>query len=277
MLIANSGGEAQLTTDRERVRRWLFPIIAVTAVAVFLVAPWSFEHKAHAVLHGLCAQRPSHSLRLGDRVLPFDARMTGIYGGCLVAAGYLALRGRSRAFRLPPPATLATLGCFVAAMALDGLNSLLLDLGLWHPYAPDNRLRLATGLLTGTALAVVLCFVLATTIWREGRWEQPVVAGVRELLVITALQVPVALAALSSIGALYVPIAMLLLLAAAAVVAALMLVVLLLLRRADRSFVRVAELSAPGAVALVLAIAVMAAIAGGRVLLERLTDAPPLT
>ena len=277
MLIVNRGGESQDTTGRERVRRWLFPSVAITAVALFLAAPWPFEHKAHAALHGLCAQRPSHSLQLGDRLLPFDARMTGIYGGCLVAACYLAARGRFRAFRLPPTSVLAALGCFVVAMAADGLNSLLLDLGLWHPYAPDNRLRLVTGLLAGTTLAVVLCYVLATTIWRQGRWEQPVVTGLGELLFLTALQVPFGLAALSGIGALYVPMTMFLLLAAAAVVAALMLVVLLLLRRADGSFAEVAQLSPPGALALVLALAVMGAIAGGRFLLERLADAPPLT
>ena len=253
------------------------PLVVLAALAAFLAAPWSFEHKAHAALHGLCAQRPSHSLRLGDRTLPFDARMTGIYGGCLVAAGYLAARGRLRAFRLPPLPVLITLGLFVGAMAVDGFNSLFVDLGLWHPYPPDNRLRLASGLLTGTALAAILCFVLGTTLWRDGDRDQAPVNLVRELLVISALQVPFALAALSGAGALYVPLATLLLVAATAVVAALMLVAVVLLRRADGTFGSAGELGGQASLAFLLTIGVMGAVAGGRFLLEDLTGAPPLT
>ena len=49
----------------------------------FFVSVPMLEHKAHAFLHGICAQRPSHSLQVGDELLPFDARMTGIYTGFL--------------------------------------------------------------------------------------------------------------------------------------------------------------------------------------------------
>lgn len=258
-------------------RRFLFPLAVLTVLAAFFGAPWPFAHKAHLALHGLCAQRPSHSLYLGGEALPFDARMTGIYGGFLVTAGYLMARGRLRAFRLPPIRVMALLALFVAALALDGTNSLLIDLGLPHPYAPDNRLRVATGLLTGIALATILCFVVATTLWREGEWDRAPIGGMRELAAVTALQMPLAVAVVSGAGVLFGPLAMALVVSAVAVVGALALVVVVLVARRDRSFGSVGQLQVPLTGALLLALVVMATFAGGRVLLERLTNAPPLT
>src|SRR5215211_1548630 len=88
-------------------RSYLFPLLLGGLIATFFCLPWSFEHKAHAYLHGLCAQRPSHSLIMGELALPFDARMTGIYGGFLVTSSYLLLRGRFVAWRLPDRPVLA--------------------------------------------------------------------------------------------------------------------------------------------------------------------------
>lgn len=258
-------------------RRFVFPLAALAVLGAFLAAPWPFAHKAHLALHGLCAQRPSHSLYLGGEALPFDARMTGIYGGFLVTAGYLALRGRLRGFRLPPARVMALLAIFVAAMALDGTHSLLLDLGLPHAYEPDNRLRVATGLLTGVALATILCFVLSTTLWRDGAWDQAPIDGLRDLTVVTALQVPLGVAVFSGAGVLFPPLAMALVVSAVAVVGSLALVVLVLVARRDRSYASVGQLQIPLTGALLVALVVMAGFAGGRVLLERLLNVPPLT
>ena len=62
---------------------------------VFLALPWSIEHKAHLALHGLCAQRPSHTYTFNGRLLPFDARMTGIYSGFLVTTSVLFAERRA--------------------------------------------------------------------------------------------------------------------------------------------------------------------------------------
>ncbi len=277
LLFAESGGAHGAAVGWAVGGRLLFPAVVMGLLAVFMLAPGSFEHKAHAALHGLCAQRPSHSFELGGRMLPFDARMTGIYGGFLGASAVFGWRRRFRGFRLPPKRVMVALGLFVAAMAIDGANSLLVDLGLWHAYAPDNGLRLATGLLTGIALATVLCFVLATTLWREGRREQAPIAGLGELGLVVAVQVPFALAALSGSRMLYFPVAALLLVAAVAVVAVLLLVVVVLVGGNEGGFERVGQLQVPATIALVAGVVVMAVFAGGRFLLERLTDAPPLT
>ena len=277
LLIANEIGAQRSVRDRVLPGSVLFPAAVLGLLAVFRVAPGSFEHKAYAALHGLCAQRPSHSFELGGRTLPFDARMTGIYGGFCGASAFMAVRRRYRAFRLPPRRTMVALGLFVGAMAIDGTNSLLADLRLWHAYEPENGLRLATGLLTGVALAVVVCFLLATTLWREGRWDQAAVGGLGELGMVTAIQAPFALAVLSGVGPLYVPVVLLLLLSALAVVAALMLVVVVLAHGRERAFASVGQVQATATGALLLGALVMVAFAGGRFLLERWTGAPPLT
>ena len=247
----------------------LLPILAAGALAAFLAFPVPLDAKTYAALHGLCAQRPSHSFLLGDRQLPFDARMTGIYGGFLATSIYLALRGRYRVFGLPKMSAGMALVAGVALMGVDGINSLLVDLGLWHPYEPRNEVRLATGLLTGVALAVTICYLLATTLWQRGRASVRVVNGLGEIALLVALQVPLAAVVISGLGWLYVPIALLLLVSAVAVVSALALIVVTIVRRRDNSYGALGQLDGAATGSFVIGLAVMALIAGGRFWLER--------
>lgn len=260
--------------------RWpeygLVLMVITVSAGIFLLAPWSFEAKARAALHGLCAQRPSHSLLLGDHMLPFDARMTGIYGGFLVTTLFLGIKHRFRAFRLPPRRVVVVLAGFVLAMGFDGTNSLLLDLQLDHPYHPRNGLRLITGLLTGIALATLICFLVSSTLWRRGRYDTAPIQSLREVGLLLVLQVPFAAAALSGASILYVPMVSFLLVSAVLVVAAIMLVVVVLIRGQEGSFESVAGLQPSTLVAVVLAVVVMAAFSGGRHLLEQATGAQPL-
>src|SRR4051812_13030157 len=76
---------------------WLFFGRVSGWLVALVMAPWPLAAKFHAVVHGLCAQRPSHSFALGGTNLPFDARMTGIYGGTLTTILFLLARGRWRA------------------------------------------------------------------------------------------------------------------------------------------------------------------------------------
>jgi uncharacterized membrane protein len=258
-------------------RRYLFPLTFGVLFLAFFAAPWPLSHKAHAVLHGLCAQVPSHTLQLGGQALPFDARMTGIYGGFLVTGIYLCAHSRYRATRLPSWRSIAVLVSFVGVMAVDGTNSFLRDMLLWHPYTPDNRLRLATGLLTGVALAIAITFLLASTLWRKPLVTQPVINGPRELLLITALQVPFAVACTSTLGFLFVPITVYLLSAAVLALTGLMLATVVLLKRTDCSFAGVAEIQTSAFIALLLALGVIFFFSGGRFLLENFVGPPALT
>jgi uncharacterized membrane protein len=260
-------------------RRWRvapFPALVVAAVGLFLAAPWSLEHKAHMALHGLCAQRPSHTFAFDGRLLPFDGRMTGIYGGFLVTAAYLVACGRHRAFGLPRWPVLGALALGVGALAVDGTNSLLVDLRLWHPYEPANLYRLATGLATGVALAVAVCFMVSTTVWRTGRARQRVVEGLDEVGLLALLQLPFAWAVLAGPAWFYFPLTIFLLVAATAAIAALMLVVVVLLRRQEGTFTAVVQMQGAASWALIGAVIAMALLAGGRVLLEQWTGAQPM-
>jgi uncharacterized membrane protein len=257
-------------------RAYLFPVVSGLVVLLFLAAPWSLEHKAHAALHGLCAQRPSHSFWLGDHRLPFDARMTGIYSGFLVSAVYLGWHGRFRAAALPSFTSLAVLIGFVGIMGIDGFNSLFLDMGWRYGYEPDNRLRLVTGLMTGVGLAAAIFILFGMALWRRPRLDQKVITSPWEPFLLLALQLPLVLVILSGEGWLYGPVALLLVGTATAVVSSLALVVIVMLRYADNSFERVEQLQGYAVVALLVGIAVMAAIGGGRYALEALTNAPPV-
>jgi uncharacterized membrane protein len=110
---------------------------------------------------GICAQLPTHTLRPGGVALPLCARNTGIYTGAALSFGILRARGRQRAMLPPPPPVVAFLLTCIAAMAVDGMNSVAADLALPHLYPPTNALRLATGFGAGMALALLLAPVIA--------------------------------------------------------------------------------------------------------------------
>jgi uncharacterized membrane protein len=258
-------------------RRYLFPLSFGLLLLAFFAAPWPLAHKAHAALHGLCAQVPSHTLRLGDQPLPFDSRMTGIYGGFLVSSIYLALKGRYRASRIPSIRSISVLAVFIIAMGLDGTNSLMRDMQIWHPYTPDNRLRLATGMLTGVALAAIIAFLLASTLWRHPIAADAVVRGPAEIALIVALQAPFAAICLFGPGILFAPVVVFLLVAAVGALTSIMLSAVVLFRRTDCTFQRAEELQASAFIALIIAVGVMFLFSGGRFLLEHYAGPPALT
>lgn len=268
-------GVAPRTTPRDWARQlatlppaaWLFLGLLATSIAVLVAAPWPAELKFRAVLHGLCAQRPSHSFALGGTDLPFDARMAGIYGGALTTALFLLARGRWRAIRLPSRGILATLILFVALMGADGVNSTLQDFGLPYAYEPQNWLRLGTGLLMGVSLGVMLLYLLNATLWA---WVAPpqLVASWGEFAAILALVGGFGLLVASGWGWLYLPLATALTAGAVGVVLTLALTLLILLYGRENRARRATDVAGFASVALLLGYAVMALIAVGRWYLE---------
>ncbi len=272
-------GLVQTDGETGQTRAIRLPVLSLTAaaaLAVFLFAPWPLAHKAYALLHGLCAQRPSHSFALGGTLLPFDARMTGIYGAFAIAACWLLVNGRLRAWRLPPKSVLVLLTAFVALLAIDGGNAFLLDIGVGPLYPPDNRLRVVTGALTGISLAVALCHVLATTLWRPGDRQVATIRGIGEVALLVLLQVPLVVAIWSGWGWLSAPVTLLLVGSAIAVVTSLTLASLTMLRLRDGTYRTAAELHGVAAVSLLIALAGMGAIAGARFWAEQAFGIVPL-
>ena len=136
------------------------------ALLIFLPGGSLLDHLRWLV-SGICAQMPTHSFYPAGERLPLCARNTGIYLGFMVTLLTLYASGRGRVQRLPSRSITIVLGCGIAALGIDGLNSLALDLGLPHLYQPDNLLRLATGFATGLALAAFTLPLLNRLFWCE--------------------------------------------------------------------------------------------------------------
>ena len=243
----------------------------------FLLAPGSIALKTHVALHGLCAQRPSHSLLIDGAALPMDARMTGIYIGATIAVGCLMAFGRLRATRTPSRAVVVALALFVVALAIDGFNALLVDIGSAHPYDPSNELRLATGILAGTALGIVLGHLFAASIWAQSDPQRAVVASPFELLVPIGVSGAIGALAAADLSILYAPFAGGLLLAAVAVFSMLGIIMVALISDrgwSHRSFNDLVPLAMAGFVAAVL---IIAALSWFRFMAEKFIGLPQLT
>ena len=149
-------------------------------VVVFILLPWSLQQKLFAVPYGIDPQRPSHTYVLGGQQMPLEARKTGMFGGFLLVYLALLAAGRTRAAAFPPRRILAVLLGFVAVMAIDGLNATFFDLGWPHLYAPDLRLRLATGLLMGLTMAALLLPAINGSLWRDIS-DVPSLSGIKDV------------------------------------------------------------------------------------------------
>lgn len=254
-------------------RFWLWYVVALAGVALFMLVPGGFAEKSRALLHGLCAQTPTHSFAFGGQLLPFDARMTGIYSGVLMTLAYLLARGRILAWGMPSWRIVVTLAVFVGAMAADGFNSLFTDLGLWHPWTPGNAARLVTGYLAGVALGVVLAWLLGSAVYRVGK-RHAGIRGFADIAMILIPLVPFAVILYSEAAWLYVPISMLLVLSAWLTMSVLALAVVVLALRLDERVDRVQGLHIPGAAAAVFGLAIMLSLALGRMWLETTLGIP---
>jgi uncharacterized membrane protein len=132
----------------------------------------ALEWKLYAAVHGVCGQ--VHNVELGGLQLPLCARNTGIYGSVGLTVLSLWLTGRGRATALPHISLLLTLVGLGAAMAFDGFNSLLRDLGLPHAYQPWNPLRTLTGIGAGVGLGTVMVWMFNQTLRADPDETQPI-------------------------------------------------------------------------------------------------------
>lgn len=163
--------------------------VAALAAAIFLPGGTLIDRLSQMDA-GICAQLPTHSFFPAGVQLPLCSRNTGIYTGFSATFLVLLFSRRLRAVRLPGPWVAVVLGLAVVVLAVDGFNSLFLDLGLPHLYQPHNLLRLATGLGTGTAMAAFLLPVANGLLWREDD-DRAAFATLRQL----AIMLPVLLLA----------------------------------------------------------------------------------
>lgn len=165
-----------------RERRWVYAFLGflgVLLLALLFTPSLPLQWKMYAVVHGICAQQ--HNIFFGNMQFPICARNSGIYSSFLITTVYLWAIGRGRAGRIPPWSISAILLAFVAIMAVDGFNSLFIDLGLPYFYMPRNSLRTLTGMGMGVGIAVMLLLILNTTLRKNVDDQQPVLKNLVEL------------------------------------------------------------------------------------------------
>lgn len=162
--------EAQASSDQPWL--WAFTGLSVTLITGILLWPTdTLADRLQMVVHGVCAQ--AHYLQLGEYALPLCARNTGIYSGFLATLLYLLALGRSHAAKLPPLSIVVLLAAAVVAMGIDGINSMLLDLGGQNVYPPRNELRVATGLAMGITLGVFGLLLFNISLRTNARHDLP--------------------------------------------------------------------------------------------------------
>lgn len=253
----------------------LFVSLVAGSLAIFSLFPGSLEGKSLAVLHGLCAQQPTHSYYLGEARLPFDARMTGIYSGFALTCAYLLARGRWRAANLTQLRVVILLGLLILPLAVDGVNSFLKDIEVPYLYEPRNLLRTFTGLLLGTSLASFVWLLVGQTAFRPTEKSgQPIWTGIGDVLLAIGLQLSLLVVVSTSWAPARVPLTYLLLLSATAAITGLLLPFVLLAARRECAARDARELAAPASLAYLAALLLIGFLAGGRFLLEALLDLP---
>lgn len=159
-----------------------------------------------------------------------------MFAGFLSSWALSLLLRRGRSVLMLPPWMLVTFVAFITVMGFDGVNATLFDLntaGVPVPYlyAPRLDARLATGLLTGIAMAGIILPFVNFAIWREKKAE-PIFGDLLDLATLLVWNVIIYLAVVSGSGLLLIPVSLLGVLGVIALVGALNIVLLLsLLRR----------------------------------------------
>jgi uncharacterized membrane protein len=251
----------------------VFVLIAVVCGAFLFAGANSMASSSRAVLHGLCAQRPSHTFHVGTQLLPFDARMTGIYIGAFCCWTYLVCRRRTLAGGTPPLPVIAVLATGLAALAFDGFNSLMLDLGWSHLYEPQNAVRFFTGYGTGMAIASLEVWLIGGSLWRlssrEPAWKDTAEVGRVALFSVLAYG-----AIVLAPSWVYPVIASVLMLSAWITLTALVIVITVSSFRLEFRIVRISDLQMPLVASAIGALIMMLGLAQGRFWLERTLGIP---
>ncbi len=262
--------KAQASETRlTRESAWCYGFFGLAGALLLSLVAWPgvpLDRKMYSVVHGVCAQ--IHNVRVGGLDLPLCARNTGIYSSFLITSLYLLALGRRRAAKLPPwPITIA-LGLFIAIMAVDGLNSMFVDMFLPHLYTPQNWLRTLTGIGMGTAMAVLLLLILNISLRRDYDDQQRIIGNWLELggaLLINGL---VLLAIYGNVEIMYWPIAVAAWLGITGVLYCVNLLLAALFMRYEGMVTRVAQLAKPATFALVFTLIELGALSTMRFWLE---------
>lgn len=262
-----AGPPRRTRAERERPWRYVFlGFIGALLLALLFTPGLPLQWKMYSVVHGICAQQ--HNIFIGDLQVPVCARNSGIYISFLVTLIYLWVIGRNRAGRIPPWPISALLIAFVVIMGVDGVNSLLLDLGLASFYAPRNELRTLTGMGMGVTVAVVMLLILNTTLRKDVDDQQPLIKNWRELAGVLVIDLLVLVALYGNLELLYWPLAFLSFTGIIAVLYLVNLLIISLFLGYDGKVTNPMQLARPATIALLPTLVMLAALSLLRFWLE---------
>jgi uncharacterized membrane protein len=220
------------------------------------------EGKLYAAVHGVCAQL--HNVTVGGVQLPLCARNTGLYSSAVLTVLTLFAIGRGRAARLPPRPIFGILLLLAGLMAVDGLNSLFVDLGWQHAYTPQNWLRTLTGIGAGIALGVALVFMFNQALRTDPERAQPVIQHWHELLGLGIANLGVWGAVYGNVALAYWPVALLSWSGIVGTVFVILLLPVAILMGYRRRVKHLATLARPATVALLATVVFLVALAAVR-------------
>lgn len=252
---------------------WVFLGLVLALLGAFLAAPGTLAHKLLLAMGGVCALRPDHSYFIGERQLPLEARMTGIYGGFLLTFLTLLLFKRWGAQRLGTKRSIALLALLFLSMAFDGLNSTFAELALPHLYQPTNPLRLATGLLSGIAIAPALLWLLSVVATPRTARPRAVVQSGWELLVFLLICTLFGALVMQGSPVFYLPVALISVVGITVTMMLATLLVVIVLGGLEGRVVWPRQLLAPAGLALLISFALLGVLATLR---WSFIDTPPL-
>ncbi|MDQ2715159.1 MAG: DUF2085 domain-containing protein [Chloroflexota bacterium] len=247
----------QALTPAKSKQLWILTLWAVgylgALAALVLLPGGSLLERLRWLDSGICAQLPTHSFYPGGERLPLCARNTGIYLGFSITLLTLYITGRGRTQLLPPRPIVIALACGVLALAIDGVNSFFVDLGLPHLYQPHNLLRLATGLLTGLAMGALVLPLLNRQFWRDYNEQRSITSWKAYLLLLPAMLLSFLAVASQSVVVLY-PIALLSTVGVLIALTSVNLIAAVAVGKRDQAFGRYREIVPFFSLALVFAI-----------------------
>ncbi|RPI83743.1 MAG: DUF2085 domain-containing protein [Chloroflexi bacterium] len=161
---------------RASLKGLVFIAAGLLLLGWLLNTPAGILGKADAVGYAVCHRIDVRSFHIGDRALPLCARCSGMFLGAALGLAFQSIFFPRRT-GTPPWYILVILALFVAAFAVDGLNSYLhLFENAPNVYEPQNWSRLVTGTGMGITISVGMYLAFNQTVWKG--WDQrPAIHG----------------------------------------------------------------------------------------------------
>jgi len=161
-------------------------VVGILTLGWLLTTPKGLLGKSDAIGYAVCHRIGGRSMHLGERQLPLCVRCTGMFLGAMLGLVYQGIYSRKKA-GMPPLQVWVVFGFFVAAFAVDGVNSYLhLFPGAPGVYEPRNYLRLLTGTGMGLVVAGAIFPAFNQTVWKN--WDKsPAIPGLKSLTLLIVL------------------------------------------------------------------------------------------